>query len=128
MGRGNGDGGCADKFKAGVLGFEQFDVRSATVGPELEEDVRAVGVDGIHYLWDGSFRGCIPSGCERYEPSSRLGPEGQCKYMERYGAPLPRGGLERPRLSKAIREMQNAGSNIPRRAGCEHGPWWLGCV
>ena len=39
IGRGNGDGGCANEFKVGVLGLEQFDVCGTTEGPKLEEDV-----------------------------------------------------------------------------------------
>ena len=37
--RGHGDGGWADQFEAGILGFEQFDVRGAAESPKLEKDV-----------------------------------------------------------------------------------------
>ena len=39
MGRGHGDGGCANEFKVGILCLEQFNVRGTTEGPKLEEDV-----------------------------------------------------------------------------------------
>ena len=44
------DGRRADDFGVGVLGLEQFELCGATVGPELNEDVRTVGVDGIYDL------------------------------------------------------------------------------
>ena len=52
----NGDGRWADNFRVGVLGLEQFDVCGATVSPELDKDVRAVGVDGVYDLGSGNFR------------------------------------------------------------------------
>ena len=39
VGRGDGDGGCADQFKAGVFELEQFKVCGTTESPKLEEDV-----------------------------------------------------------------------------------------
>jgi hypothetical protein len=39
VGRGHGDGGRADQFKAGVLGLEQVNVCGSTESPKLEEDV-----------------------------------------------------------------------------------------
>ena len=39
VGRGEGDGGRADQFEAGVVGLEQFEVCGAAEGPKLEEDV-----------------------------------------------------------------------------------------
>jgi hypothetical protein len=39
VGRGDGDSGWADEFKAGVLGLEQFRISGTTESPKLEEDV-----------------------------------------------------------------------------------------
>ena len=50
VGRGDGDGGCSYEFKVGVFGIEQFDFRSSTEGPKLEEDVRAISVYCIYNL------------------------------------------------------------------------------
>ena len=39
VGRRDGDGRCADNFKAGVLGLEQLKLCGATESPKLEEYV-----------------------------------------------------------------------------------------
>ena len=39
LGRVDGDGGCTNNFKAGVLRLEQFNVCSAAEGPKLKENV-----------------------------------------------------------------------------------------
>jgi hypothetical protein len=51
VGRGHGDGGRADQFKAGVLGLERVKLCGGTTeSPKLEEDMRAIGVDCVYYL------------------------------------------------------------------------------
>ena len=39
VGRGDGDGGCANKLEVGILGLEQLGVCGTTENPKLEEDV-----------------------------------------------------------------------------------------
>jgi hypothetical protein len=56
VGRGHGDGGRADQFKAGVLGLERVKLCGATESPKLEENVRAIGVDCVYYLRGGGVR------------------------------------------------------------------------
>ena len=58
-GRRNGDGGGADMFEVGVLAFEQFEICGSTKSPELEEDIRAIGMDRIYDLQDGNLRNWV---------------------------------------------------------------------